>query len=128
MFLVTGATGQVGTALVAELQQQQLPFRALAHMPTSYDRLIAQGVAAVIADDTQPAELRAAFNDVERLFLLTPSSPEQVATERRLVDAARRAGVQQIVYLSALGAGYGQVPFLQFHRESEEYIQQSSSC
>src|SRR4051794_37306951 len=105
MFLVTGATGQVGTALVAELRQQRLPFRALAHTPASYDRLIAQQVAAVMADDTQPVQLLAAFDDVDRLFLLTPSSPEQAAIERRLVDAAGRAGVQQIVYLSALGAG-----------------------
>ncbi len=87
--------------------------------------LLAQQVAAVMADDTQPAALRAAFDDVEKLFLLTPSSPEQPATERRLVDAARQAGVQQIVYLSALGVGDPAVPLLQFHLESEQYIQQS---
>jgi uncharacterized protein YbjT (DUF2867 family) len=78
-----------------------------------------------MADDTQPAELLAAFEDVEGLFLLTPSGPEQPTIERRLVDAARTAGVHQIVYLSALGVGSSSVPLLQFHWQSEQYIQQS---
>ena len=80
MFLVTGATGQIGTAMIAELQQQRLPFRALAHTPASYARLSAQQVAAVMADDTQPAELLAAFDDVEGLFLTWPD-PSSLISE-----------------------------------------------
>jgi uncharacterized protein YbjT (DUF2867 family) len=125
MILVTGATGNVGTALVAQLQTHRLPFRALAHTPASLERLRARHVAAVLADDTQRIDLVEAFDDVDRFFLLTPSSPDQAAIEQRLVDAARHAGVRHIVKLSVLAAGDRDVSLLQPHFESEQYIRQS---
>lgn len=125
MILITGATGQVGSALVARLQAQRQPFRALAHTPASYARLSAQQVGAVLADDTQPATLATAFDDIDRLFLLTPGGIDQTATERRLVDAALQAGVRQIVKLSVFGAGEPSVSMLQTHYDIEQYIQQA---
>ena len=125
MLLVTGATGKVGTALVEQLQAQAMPFRALAHSPASYDRLKAQQIHAVLVPDVQTADLAAAFEGVDQLFLLTPTSLDQAAIEGALVDAAKQAGVRHIVKQSALGADDASVSIFGPHRESEEYLKQS---
>lgn len=125
MILVTGATGKIGTALVAQLQAQQLPFRALAHTTTSYERLKKQQVDTVLMPDQYDAELAAAFVDIDHFFLLTPGGPDQAAIERRFVDTARQAGVRQIVKLSVFGVEDSAVSLFEPHRQSEQYIQQS---
>src|SRR5579859_61861 len=127
MILLIGATGQaqVGAALVAQLQARKLPFRVLAHTPASFDRLTKEGIEAILADDTHPGQLAAAFQDIDRFFLLTPGSPDQPTLERRLVDAARQAGVRHVVKLSVLGAGDPDVSLLRSHSASEQLIRQS---
>lgn len=125
MILVTGATGKVGTALVEQLQARGTPFRALAHTEASYRRLTARGVEAVRGSANDGPGLAAAFSGVERLFLLTPSSPDQAEVERAYVDAARRAGVRHIVKQSVLGADDPAVSLVEAHRESERHIRAS---
>lgn len=125
MILITGATGNIGSALVTQLQAQQVPFRALAHTPASYERLRAQQVDAVLLTEPQGAEVETAFAGVDRVFLLTPSSGDQAEIERGFVDAAQHAGVQHIVKLSVLGADAPDVSLVQAHREGEHYIRQS---
>lgn len=124
MILLTGATGRIGTALVSQLQARRMPFRALAHTPASYERLSARNVEAVLDNLTSGENLATAFEGVERLFLLTPSSPSLPDTERRLVDAASAAGVHHIVKLSVLAAD-ADVALVQPHFASEQYIRQS---
>ncbi len=125
MILVTGATGKVGTALVEQLQVQKTPFRALAHSERNYERLTARGIDTIRGSADDGAGLAAAFGGVERLFLLTPSSPDQAETERAYVDAARQAGVRHIVKQSVLGADDPGVSLFEAHRESERYIRDS---
>lgn len=127
MILLIGATGQaqIGAALKAQLQARKLPFRVLAHTPASFDRLTQEGIEAILADDTHPGQLAAAFQDIDRFFLLTPGSPDQPALERRLVEAARQAGVRHVVKLSVLGAGDPDVSLLRYHGASEQFIRQS---
>lgn len=113
------------TALVAQLQAQRIPFRALAHSAPSHTRLVDQQVESVFVPDHQGAPLLAAFADVDRLFLLTPSSTDQALVERRFVDVAREVGVKQIVKLSVFGAEDRSVSIFQPHRESEHSIRQT---
>ena len=124
MILVTGATGKIGAALVEQLQAQSTPFRALVRSDASSERLRAQGIETVQAD-AQNADLAPAFAGVDRLFLLTPSSPDQADIERRLVDAARQADVRYVVKQSALGADDPGVSLFSAHLEVEEYIRAS---
>lgn len=125
MILLTGATGKIGRALVATLQAQQIPFRALAHTTTSYERLKGQQIDTVLAPDLSHKEATAAFKGIDRLFLLTPNSPDQAATECGVVDVAKQAGVQHIVKLSVFGVDDPAVSLFQAHRDSEKYIQQA---
>jgi uncharacterized protein YbjT (DUF2867 family) len=66
------------------------------------------------------------MEDIDRLFLLSPSSPEQTRQEANAVDAAKRAGVSHIVKLSVLGASpTSDIHLVRWHWQSEKYIEES---
>ena len=126
MNFIIGGTGQVGQLLVKQLQDTHVPFRVLTHNAASKEKLETQGISAVVGDYTQPQQLGPLFTDVERVFLLTPSSPLQTHIEQTLIDAAKAAGVQSIVKLSMLAAdSEPALPLLRWHAESEAYLKAS---
>ncbi|MFJ9894199.1 SDR family oxidoreductase [Streptomyces sp. NPDC091280] len=92
MIVVTGATGNVGRALVRTLTRDRVPVTAVAR------HISGPGTAA--GDLAEPEGLRAAFEGAEALFLL-------VAGERPydILDVAKAAGVRKVVLLSSQGAG-----------------------
>lgn len=67
MFLVTGATGNVGGHVVRELAAAGQPVRALTRHPERAG--FPGGVAAVRGDLTDPQSLDAALDGVRRVFL-----------------------------------------------------------
>jgi uncharacterized protein YbjT (DUF2867 family) len=98
MFVVTGATGNVGRALVRMLTEAQLPVTAVARRITEAD--VPPGVRAVAADLAEPAGLEAAFDGAEALFLLVAGE-----NPRGILDAAKTAGIRKVVLLSTQGVG-----------------------
>ncbi len=52
----------------------------------------------------EPEGLAAALTGITRLFLAPPAAADPVGWQQLVVDAARRAGVEALVTLSALGA------------------------
>lgn len=104
MIVVTGATGNVGTHVVAELAQRGLAVRALTRSPASA-RPIASNVEWVAADFADVKSLATAMEGVSKLVLITPAHPQMRAHQEALVKAAVAAGVQRIAKLSGLGAG-----------------------
>jgi uncharacterized protein YbjT (DUF2867 family) len=126
MILVTGATGRIGSAVVKELAALGAEFRALVRNNTDADKLNAQGVETVLGDLTEPQSIQTALQGVERLFVLSPSSPMQVQVEGALVDEAKNVGVKHIVKLSVLGADtQANSALLKWHRQSEQKIEAS---
>lgn len=112
MLLLTGATGQVGTALLRRLLAEGVGVRCLVRDPR---RLGAQRVRVQIAlgDLTDPPSFRNAMRGVETVVHLASARRDQprgsieelngIATWR-MVQAARDSGVQRFVFFSALGA------------------------
>ncbi|WP_433304505.1 NmrA family NAD(P)-binding protein [Actinoplanes sp. CA-030573] len=115
--LLIGATGLVGTRLAAQLAGRD-DVRALARSEATATRLTDAGVTAVRGDLADPASLTQAFDGVRRLFLLTPYGPQQTALEHAALDAAERAGVTGVVYLSLIGADLD-IAFARPHRQVE---------
>ncbi len=126
MILVTGATGKVGSELVRRLSEARASFRALVRSSGKAQAIRAAGGEAVVGDLSDAAVLETALAGAERLFVLTSSLPDQPSTEARLVDAAKEAGVWQVVKLSTSGADAVEPPlFLKLHRDSERHIEAS---
>jgi uncharacterized protein YbjT (DUF2867 family) len=100
--VITGATGTVGRALLADLAHRGYRPKALVRPGSG---AVAEPFADVVAVDlTQPDTVRDALAGARQLFLLTPLHPRQDRLQRGVIDAARSAGVAHVVKLSALGA------------------------
>ena len=99
---VAGATGRVGSALMARLAGEPVQLRALTRTPEA-GRFTSQVELAAVDFDA-PATLAAAFQGIDRAFIAHGTSPRQVANEIALIDAAGAAGVRHIVKLSTFGA------------------------
>ena len=98
MILVTGATGNIGRELVADLTKATR-VRVLARDPSKVraDADVVQG------DLDRPDTVAAALAGIERAFMLA-MSPQQ---ELDFIAAAEEAGVQHLVMLSSGGVPYG---------------------
>jgi uncharacterized protein YbjT (DUF2867 family) len=90
MFLVTGATGNVGAEVVSALAGAGSPVRALVRRP---ETPLPDGAEAVVGDLNDPGSLGDALKGVEGIFLLS-GYPDEI------LDLARDAGVRRIVLLS----------------------------
>lgn len=64
----------------------------------------ARGVQPVVGDLGEPRSLPPAFAGVHDLWLLTPNGPRAPENSSNAVWAARQAGVERVVRLSAVGA------------------------
>ena len=72
------------------------------------------------------ASVREAVAGIDRLFMLTPVTPDQVEIGRTLVRLAGDAGVQRIVKLSIIGADLEPgIALGRWHREMEHAIEDS---
>ncbi|MFN7057243.1 SDR family oxidoreductase [Hyphomonas sp.] len=110
--LVTGATGTVSRALLAELKHRQVPARALVRDPARAPDLAGMGFDLVTGDLSDPATLGAAMEGVASVFLLTPVHQQAETLVQNGLEAARQAGVERVVRLSALGAGVDSAPVI----------------
>jgi dihydroflavonol-4-reductase len=111
--LVTGATGFVGAAVARALLQNQWQVRVLARKGSDRRNLRGLAVELIEGDLTDASSLRRAAQGCEGLFhvaadyRLGAPDPSQlyrtnVEGTRNVLDAARRGGVQRIVYTSSV--------------------------
>jgi uncharacterized protein YbjT (DUF2867 family) len=119
MFLVTGATGNVGGELVRALLAQGEEVRALTRDGTAAPPA---GAEAVAGDLNRPASLTAALTDVSGVFLLAG-----YADMAGLLAAVRRAGAERVVLLSSGCVVGGDMvnAVVRYNVESEEAVRRS---
>lgn len=102
--LVTGATGQLGKAVVHELLQRVSAneISVLVRDPAKAEELKAKGVNVVKADYNEYASLVAAFKAIDKLYFVSSSDiMNRFAQHQNVVKAAVEAGVGHIFYTSA---------------------------
>src|SRR6202795_366112 len=105
---VSGASGHLGRAVVSELLQ-----RAGGHEVVAITRTpetVSGSAHARFGDYDQPESLAEAYAGLDRLLIITTVAPEpgkRGAQNVAAVDAAVKAGVKHIVFMSAVGPARG---------------------
>lgn len=99
--LVTGATGNVGSQVVQQLIAAGITPRIAVRVKKA-DVLKQAGAEPVEMDLDKPKTVQAAFEGVDKVFLVSPFVPNMVELAATLVEAAKKANLKQIVSLSAL--------------------------
>jgi uncharacterized protein YbjT (DUF2867 family) len=124
--LVTGATGNIGSRVIGELQKQNVSVRAFVRDPNKAKAMLGEGVEVAVGDFADALSVRRALENVESVFLACSNDPRQVEYETGLIDEAVAAGVRRIVKLSALGAEIGSpVAFWDWHGKIEQHLRAS---
>lgn len=116
--LITGATGNVGAATMKSLLEKGISIRAGVRNPDTYPKT--EGVFPVQFDFEQPSTFQNALLGIRKVFLMRPPAiANPKAGINPFVDAAVKAGVEHIVFLSLLGVEHNRfVP----HRAIEDHI------
>lgn len=125
MILVTGATGTVGTELVARLLGVGARVRVGLRSPQKGAALVEQGAEVVAFDFAQPQTYGPALAGVSKVFFLSPPSAFDSILETQFVAAMKAAQVQHVVKLSVWNADGRGYTFARWHRESELLIEQA---
>jgi len=97
--LVTGATGQVGSAVVAELLKRGAEVRALIRKPDDARKLPARAEVAV-GDLLDPVSVEEAMKGVDKLFLLNAVTADELTQALIAFGLARKLSLKHLTYLS----------------------------
>lgn len=96
MILVTGATGNIGSALLKELHAHGAgPLRGLTR--NAARAVFPEGVEAVEGDFAEPTSLKPALQGVRSLFLVS-----RLGSDADILETARQAGVEHVVLVSSI--------------------------
>jgi uncharacterized protein YbjT (DUF2867 family) len=108
-YLVIGATGNVGSALVTQLHEQGHQVRALVRS-ASRAELIPAGVDIAVGDLDDAESLTEAARGVDGVFFMQ-LAPIPAQAEN-MIKAARTSGVRKIVVLSSIGTVLEPLPMI----------------
>lgn len=103
MILITGATGQLGSAVIGRLLQRIDPTEVAAFVrdPTKATDLEAHGVSIRVGDYDDTEALQRAMDGVDRVLLIAGNDHRhRVQQHQNVIDAAQRAGVAFIGFAS----------------------------
>jgi NAD(P)H dehydrogenase (quinone) len=128
MIAVTGATGQLGSLVIASLLKKMPAAEIVAavrNMEKAKD-LAALGVQVRKADYNEPESWDAALQGADKVLLISSSEiGRRVAQHRNVIDAARRADVKLLAYTSVLHADTSVLGLAGEHRDTEAAIRAS---
>ncbi|WP_425864857.1 SDR family oxidoreductase [Arthrobacter sp. TWP1-1] len=127
--LITGATGQLGRLVVEALLDQNVPAgeivatgRDLAKLADLADR----GVQVRPIDYSDPASLREAFSDADKVLLVSGSEVGQRLPQHlNVIAAAKEAGVGLIAYTSIANADTTGMALAGEHKATEDALRES---
>ena len=128
--VVFGCTGTVGTEVMRQLNGIDCIARGVLRNPERpYPVLknsLPSNITYVSADLNSGDQLKEACLGADALFLLTATSPDQVAHEINIIDAAKQSGVKRIVKLSSpIVPLPAKVEVSQWHSKIDEHLSQN---
>ena len=128
MIAITGATGQLGQHVVANLLNTTAANQlvAVARNPAKAEALSQKGVVVRQADYGDEAALTKALQGVDKLLIISSSEVGQRAPQHRnIINAAKAAGVKFIAYTSLLHADTSPLGLADEHVATEKMLADS---
>ena len=104
MILVTGATGNVGGDVLRGLLELGVPVRAAVTDPIRAGSTLSAGASLVRFDFNDPTTFGPALEGVRRVFLMRPPMMGDPKAFQPFLEAMKFINVEQVVFLSLLGA------------------------
>lgn len=110
MYVIAGATGNVGSAAADALLKAGKPVTVIVRSQEKARQWTEKGAEAVVADLTDTAALTKALTGAAGAFLMVPPNftPDYLQASRELIaslaTAVKDSGVEHTVFLSSIGA------------------------
>jgi uncharacterized protein YbjT (DUF2867 family) len=122
MYLVTGATGNVGSQVVKQLLDGGRQVRVFTRDAAKVAHWGNQ-VEVALGDLNSPETFAKAIAGVKGVFLM--NGPLDGGIFRQLIAAAKAQGSPRVVFLSTLFAGFPESSIGQLHKDKEDVIRAS---
>lgn len=102
--LVTGATGAIAGAAIPQLLEKGFNVRAYVRNPQKAAHLKEMGAEIIEGDFSDVEKLTQAAAGADMVLSINPPGPEAALQSSNITNAAKNAGVQKVIRISAIGA------------------------
>lgn len=122
---VTGSTGHLGTHVI-DMLKGKVSSGSIIALARTPEKASALGVEVRKADYDQPDTLNKALEGVDTLVLISANDVgNRLRQHLNVVDAAKKNGIQWIIYTSLLHADHSILSLAEEHSKTEEAIKAS---
>jgi NAD(P)H dehydrogenase (quinone) len=134
MILVTGATGNLGKAVINSLLAKGIAatdIAALVRDESKATELKAKGIQVKLGDYQEVNSLKSAFQGVDKLLLISSSADivDRFGQHKNAIDAAKETGVSHLVYTGFAMRDLHQSSMtadVQYHAYTADYLKQAA--
>jgi uncharacterized protein YbjT (DUF2867 family) len=124
--IVLGATGNIGTAVLQNLQNRNVEVFAGVRSESGFDKVEALGASPVMVNFNDQDSLNEALKGMQRVFLVTPLMQNPEAVTQMVINACKKNGIKHLVRSTASGAdSKGQIRMARWAGASEDLIKES---
>jgi uncharacterized protein YbjT (DUF2867 family) len=124
--IVLGATGNIGTAVLRNLQGKEANVFAGVQSEKDFDKVAQWGATPTIVNFGDQASLNDALQGKDRVFLVTPLMQHPEAVTQRVIEAAQLNGLKHLVRSTASGAdSQGSIQMARWAGASEDLVKAS---
>lgn len=124
--IVLGATGNIGTAVIKNLQNRNVEVFAGVQSENDFEKLNKFGAKPIIVNFTDQESLNQALQGKQRVFLVTPLMQNPEAVTQMVINATKLNGLKHLVRSTASGAdSNGQIQMARWAGASEDLIKAS---
>lgn len=128
MIGVLGGTGNTGSQVVKALKAKGTAFKAIVRDPKAAAEKLGADVELAQGDLSDPASLEPAFAGLDTLYILCGHSPNLAQMEINALEAAKKAGVGNVVVSTGSEKGVspdGPSEILRMHYQVEQAVKES---
>ncbi|MGW4485699.1 NAD(P)H-binding protein [Amycolatopsis sp. NPDC004368] len=121
--VITGATGQLGRLVIADLLAAGVPSDEITAVARSAEKAADLGVRVHVGDYDKPETFTGAFAAGDRVLLVSGTDPgRRVPQHAAVLDAAKAADVAQLAYTGVFGGPDADFTLAEDHRATEQLI------